>query len=69
MIHLGKPGPYYVRKAEGHNQKDRVVSAVWTVISTTEDAIELGLTWPEGSKRQGNGEQEALPCEAHTTKA
>ncbi|KAG8910408.1 hypothetical protein FRC01_006349, partial [Tulasnella sp. 417] len=53
-----KPGPYYIRKAEEQDRKARVVSAVWTVINIMKDATELGLTWPKGDNRHGNGEQE-----------
>ncbi|KIO30587.1 hypothetical protein M407DRAFT_20312 [Tulasnella calospora MUT 4182] len=50
-MHLGKPGPYYVRKAEGPNQTDRVVSAVWTITNPVKDVAEVGLTWPSGDDR------------------
>ncbi|KIO30585.1 hypothetical protein M407DRAFT_20310 [Tulasnella calospora MUT 4182] len=45
-----KRGPYYIRKAEGPDQKDRVVSAVWTITGPVKDVAELGLTWPKGDK-------------------
>lgn len=56
----GKPGPYYMRKAEGLDQRARVVSAVWTISSTVKDVTELGLTWPNGDNRRGDGERRHL---------
>ncbi|KAG9027962.1 hypothetical protein FS837_004020, partial [Tulasnella sp. UAMH 9824] len=46
-----EPGPYYIRRAEGHDPKARVISAVWTSTSTVEDVAELGLSWPSEDNR------------------
>ncbi|KIO30584.1 hypothetical protein M407DRAFT_20309 [Tulasnella calospora MUT 4182] len=53
-MHLGLPGPYYVRKAAGPNQKERVASAVWTISSPVKDVAGLGLTWPSGDNRDAD---------------
>lgn len=56
MVHSGARGPGDMRKAEGVNERDRVVSAAWTVGDTRRDGIELGLTWPEEGDRKTHGE-------------